>query len=117
VATSTSRRIYILHFDRPFSHAKHYVGSADNVSLRVLEHATGRGANLMRHVVGAGIGFIVSCTFPGTRGDERIMKKRWKDVAKRRCPVCSGKLTYDQAKRRYRSNRVLENLFSKKRSE
>jgi hypothetical protein len=32
------RYVYILHFDKPFKHAKHYVGSADCVRDRLFVH-------------------------------------------------------------------------------
>jgi hypothetical protein len=36
--------VYLLHFDRPCRHARHYVGWALNVKRRLAEHEAGRGA-------------------------------------------------------------------------
>ena len=53
--------VYVLHFSRPFGHARHYIGftrrSTEAEPLeRVVEHLTGRGARLLRYAVNAGIG-------------------------------------------------------------
>ncbi len=42
-----ARTIYLLHFDRPFSHARHYMGSAEDLDVRLAEHAAGAGARLL----------------------------------------------------------------------
>ena len=45
--------VYLLHFDRPFKHARHYVGffeDADKVASRLQRHADGDGAALTRAV-------------------------------------------------------------------
>ncbi len=40
--------VYLLHFDPPYHHARHYLGFTDRVSLRVRveEHLNGKGAAL-----------------------------------------------------------------------
>ena len=70
---STKRcTVYLLHFSRPFGHAKHYVGMCDSdrdIEQRVEEHRTGQGAKLCRYAVNAGIELILlACgmTCPGT---------------------------------------------------
>jgi predicted GIY-YIG superfamily endonuclease len=36
--------VYLLHFDQPYKHARHYVGwTARNVKRRLAEHEAGRG--------------------------------------------------------------------------
>jgi predicted GIY-YIG superfamily endonuclease len=80
--------VYLLHFDRPFRHAKHYMGWAEDSHWmeRVEQHKRGQGAKLMQYVVAAGIGFCLARVWEGrTRHDER----RWKSRGKGRlCPVC-----------------------------
>jgi len=50
--------VYMLHFDRPYKHARHYVGwTARNVKRRLAEHEAGRGARLLSVVRAAGIGW------------------------------------------------------------
>jgi predicted GIY-YIG superfamily endonuclease len=38
------RTIYLLHFERPFGHARHYLGSAEDLEARLTEHAADAGA-------------------------------------------------------------------------
>ena len=37
---SQRRYLYLLHFTRPFHHAKHYLGLAHDVASRIEEHVT-----------------------------------------------------------------------------
>ena len=47
--------VYLLHFDQPYKHARHYVGwTARNVRCRLAEHAAGRGARLTGRGQGRG---------------------------------------------------------------
>ena len=43
----TAGTVYLLHFDQPYKHARHYVGWASNVKRRLAEHEAGRGARLL----------------------------------------------------------------------
>lgn len=81
--------IYLLHFERPFHHARHYLGWTEGaeVDRRLEEHRSGRGAKLTAAVSKAGIGFSVVRTWSGTRHEERRLK-RWKNAGRRVCPVC-----------------------------
>lgn len=54
--------VYLLHFNQPYQHAKHYLGSADDVERRLAEHAKGQGARLMEVITQAGIGFTLART-------------------------------------------------------
>lgn len=83
--------VYLLHFAEPFGHARHYLGWASygNLHARLAHHRAGTGANLMRHVGLAGIGWELARTWPGDRHLERSMKVRG---ATRRCPVCRPEL-------------------------
>jgi predicted GIY-YIG superfamily endonuclease len=77
--------VYLLHFTSPYKHARHYRGWTSDLPARLAEHRAGRGARLMTVIRGAGIGFIVAKTEPGTRARERQLKQRG---AGRDCPVC-----------------------------
>jgi hypothetical protein len=83
--------VYLLHFDRPFSHARHYLGwaAAGNLAARLAYHQAGTGANLLRHVAKAGISWSLARTWPGDRTRERQLKSRG---ASRRCPMCHPEL-------------------------
>lgn len=77
--------IYLIHFDRPFGHASHYLGWTDNLKRRLYFHRTGRGARLMQVIRNAGIGWRVAATWAGDRHLERYFKGRGKSCV---CPVC-----------------------------
>jgi hypothetical protein len=86
---SQTRFIYLIHFDQPFKHARHYLGSAKNLESRLHDHRIGgsKCAKLMRAVNGAGIGWSVSRFWRGGRIDERRLKSL--GGAARICPVCT----------------------------
>src|SRR6476661_2336108 len=46
--------VYLLHFSKPYKHARHYLGSADDVSARLELHRKGQGARLTQVAVDAG---------------------------------------------------------------
>lgn len=80
---------YLLHFDRPYRHAQHYLGWARNLEARLAEHATGSGgraARLIQVVTAAGIGYTLARTWPGSRGRERQLKRQ--GGHSRHCPLC-----------------------------
>ena len=89
--TNVKGTVYLLHFDTPFGHAKHYTGWAANLAGRLEHHAKGSGARLTQVVAQAGIGWSLAHTVDGVdRFFERKMKARG---ASRRCPICQGKVT------------------------
>jgi predicted GIY-YIG superfamily endonuclease len=102
IAEQPAGTVYLIHLDAPFGHARHYLGwaSSGNLSRRLAHHAAGAGANLLRHVAEAGIGWSLARTWPGDRTRERQLKSRG---ATRRCPVCrpslGGRLTATHVKR------------------
>ena len=85
--------VYLLHFDRPFKHAKHYVGYAADEKLhaRVDEHynatpGDGKHHRLMQVIRAAGISFTLARVWPAAgRERERALKARGKG---RVCPIC-----------------------------
>ena len=80
--------IYIIHFDRPYYHARHYVGFCADGKLeeRLSRHRKGRGSRLMLAVEAAGVTWTVVDTRLGDRNFERLIK-RAKNTP-RFCPVC-----------------------------
>lgn len=82
----TTQVIYLLHFDRPFGHARHYMGSAVDLELRLADHRNGQGARLMFWVVRAGIGWRLARTWVGGRQRERQLKAQGGRA--RLCPIC-----------------------------
>jgi predicted GIY-YIG superfamily endonuclease len=79
--------VYLLHFDHPYQHARHYTGWADDLLDRLDKHARGHGARLMNVISQAGIGFTLARTCEGTRDTERAVKNEGGAV--RYCPLCT----------------------------
>jgi predicted GIY-YIG superfamily endonuclease len=86
MSQTNSGTVYLLHFDRPYGHARHYTGWTTDLTARLVEHAAGRGARLLAVVVAAGIGWQLARTWDGTRALERRLK-RWHG-ANKYCPLC-----------------------------
>ncbi len=84
--------VYLLHFERPYHHAKHYLGFTDDLERRLEQHRAGdRNSHhrLMQVIAAAGIGFVLARTWrTEDRHFERRLKKR--KAATRLCPICSG---------------------------
>jgi predicted GIY-YIG superfamily endonuclease len=78
--------VYLLHFDQPYRHARHYTGWTLDLHARLADHAAGRGACLLEVIRNAGIGFTLARTWTGTRSRERALKRQ--GGASRRCPLC-----------------------------
>jgi hypothetical protein len=81
--------VYLLHFESPYHHARHYLGwtAAESVDARLKRHLAGDGAILLRYVVDAGINVSVVRTWPGGRTAERALKKQHNTP--RLCPICN----------------------------
>jgi predicted GIY-YIG superfamily endonuclease len=79
--------VYLIHFARPYRHARHYTGWTGNLPRRLAEHATGEGARLLAVITDAGIGWTLARIWPNaTRTYERCLKNQ--GGASRRCPLC-----------------------------
>ena len=77
--------IYLLHFNQPLAHAKHYIGWASDLDARLAVHAAGNGARILEVAAARGITWRLARTWCGNRRRERQLKSRG---ATRRCPVC-----------------------------
>lgn len=78
--------VYLIHFDRPYKHARHYLGWASDLDARLADHAAGHGARLLAVVRTAGIGWRLARTWTGSRQRERQLKRQ--GGASRCCPLC-----------------------------
>ena len=88
-AAPKGQGVYLLHFDRPYQHAAHYLGYSPRIAERLDLHAAGRSARLTQVVKDAGIGWTLARTWPkATRRDERRLTNR--GSGRRHCPVCQG---------------------------
>jgi len=79
---------YLLHFEPPYRHARHYLGVSDrDVPGRIAYHLEGRGSPLVRAVVSSGGRVFHVRTFAGmSRADERRLKRQ--GGLSRHCPAC-----------------------------
>jgi predicted GIY-YIG superfamily endonuclease len=78
--------VYLIHFDDPYKHAKHYTGWTTDLCQRLVAHAQGKaGARLMEVVAEAGITWALARVERGTRRKERARKGRTASVW---CPMC-----------------------------
>lgn len=80
--------IYLIHFDVPYHHARHYLGIAVDLEARLAQHRSGNGARLMQVVSRAGISWRLVRTWEGGRELERRLKRQ--KNSSRLCPVCRG---------------------------
>src|SRR5688500_12920010 len=78
--------VYLLHFDRPYRHARPSSGLPVTLAARLADHPAGKGARLLAVIQAAGIGWTLARTWPGTRRTERALKNQ--GGAARRCPLC-----------------------------
>jgi len=79
--------IYLIHLTPQYKHARHYLGIADNLTVRLRDHRSGHGARLTQVAVQHGCALELVRTWDGTRGDERRLKKQ--KNAPRLCPLCT----------------------------
>jgi hypothetical protein len=79
--------IYLLHFERSYRHARHYLGYTDDLEARLPAHRAGRGSPLVAAAVRDGIDFRLAATWPGDRREERRLH-RYRNSPRRLCPIC-----------------------------
>jgi hypothetical protein len=88
--------LYLLHFDqkigdpeRPHTSAQHYLGYADDYTVRIRKHINGYSdASIVRYVTNLGITIRAVRLFRGgTRTAERVLKTR--GIGPRMCPICN----------------------------
>jgi predicted GIY-YIG superfamily endonuclease len=80
--------VYLIHLDKPYFHAGHYLGwTSLPVEERLQHHREGHGARFLQVVADAGINFNVVRTWTGTRRLERSLKNHHN--ARRHCPLCN----------------------------
>lgn len=84
---------YLVHFNTPYKHARHYLGSTGCLDARLDRHRAGNGARLLEVVSQAGITWQLArlwrvSTWQESRDLERELK-RWHGSGQF-CPVCRG---------------------------
>lgn len=85
--TAAVGTIYLLHFEAPYQHARHYLGwTGGELTTRLADHAAGNGARLLAVVASAGIQWRLARIWDGTRARERQIKRQ--GGLSRSCPLC-----------------------------
>jgi len=82
-------QVYLIHFDRHYKRAKHYLGAAKNLEKRMKLHRSGKGSKLLAALNKEGIGYSVVRTWDGYFEKERELKRR--KNASQLCPKCLEK--------------------------
>ena len=91
---ASSSVVYLIHFDQPYYHAQHYIGTTIDLERRMAQHRHGvsyGGAHLLDAVNQAGISWSVVQVWEGDR-DLEYQLKAWKK-ARLFCPVCCAQGT------------------------
>ena len=83
-----NKGVYIIHFSSYLSHARHYVGYADDIQARFQVHKSGQGAKILRACNQKGIDYKIVRVIMGDRKMERRIKNTHN--VKRYCPICAG---------------------------
>lgn len=79
--------VYLLHASKPLAHSSHYVGYADSVADRVIDHDAGRGAKFTRALVENGASLkLVRVWYGANRHFERLLHNR--NGLNKLCPIC-----------------------------
>ena len=86
--------VYLIHFARPYYHAKHYIGytTREHYEERLAEHLSGRGARLLAAVNRAGISWSVVKVwrFDTTKEGRQHEKYLKHKSGVYHCPICQG---------------------------
>ena len=99
MTTTKDEYLYLLHFNEPLSHAKHYLGSCEDVSDRVDRHHRGAGAKITRAVREKGIGWTIAAVFAIREGCSKTRREIERHAKQRKnscsyCPICRGKVHF-----------------------
>lgn len=95
--------VYLLHFSEPVAHARHYVGYCKDDKEprdRLQEHIDGRGNPLVRAASAAGAEVTIARVWPGESRDFERWLKNGKNVGRRNCPICLGRVPVHRSKSR-----------------
>lgn len=87
--------VYLIHFDQAYHHARHYLGQAKDLHLRLAEHrsAKKRAARLIQVLAENHITWTLARVWKcDTQEEARALEKRLKRQKHnpRFCPICQG---------------------------
>lgn len=79
--------VYLLHFEKKYKHAQHYIGYTDDLDKRIKKHRKGDGARLVEVFAENGIDFVIARVWQDKdRNFERRLKNQ--KSARKLCPLC-----------------------------
>jgi predicted GIY-YIG superfamily endonuclease len=85
--------IYLLHFDEPLSHARHYLGSTEDLPQRLAAHANGQGARITEVLKENGQHWTLAAIFQPIDKTETIRelesKTKKQKASPTYCPICN----------------------------
>lgn len=79
--------VYLLHFERPYYHARHYVGWTTNLASRMRRHRSGAGSPLVRAVIEEGIEFQLARVWHNV--SRRFERRCHATHNVELCPICT----------------------------
>lgn len=89
--------VYLLCFEPKFGHAKHYLGSTNNVVYRMQQHGQGYGARITAAAMQAGCKITLVRVWYGHGADEEYLLKVKYKASRKLCPCCSGEQALKRA--------------------
>jgi len=85
--------VYLIHFDRPYKHAQHYLGYVGGaLQNRIDRHRAGNGSRLLQVIQKAGIEWKVVRIWPD--GDRELEHRLKQHSNTRNCPICNSKIKH-----------------------
>jgi len=99
--------IYLIHFDKKYKQAGHYLGYAHDLEARLKRHREGRGSNLIKVIQDAGIGWEVVRTWgpPASPKVEAELKRYHNNRSL--CPKCNKQYAMEKAENLREKRRLL----------
>ena len=87
---------YLLHFNKPYRHARHYLGITTNLAWRLRRHSKGTGARLLRAVKADGVKWRIAREWEEADKPEDLTWREFEKRLKARggharlCPICKA---------------------------
>jgi hypothetical protein len=81
--------VYLICFERPYRHARHYLGWTNDLEHRMEKHLRGQGSPLIRAAIGVGIAVTLARVWPDADRNFESRLKRRKE-GPRLCPRCTA---------------------------
>jgi hypothetical protein len=90
----SGNKVYLIHFDKPLCHARHYLGFSEDLPGRIQKHRNGQSAAFMKAISKQGISWHVLRIWDGDRTFERMLKDQHN--ASHLCPTCIQEKVFER---------------------